>query len=563
MKRLVTAAFAVVACVCVCGSPVPASAWELDLSGVFAWAYESRSQNGPNGFLGKFDVDNGAGGNASNLNFWTGSRFDTNLVTGSDAAWSYFNVELFPRIKVNEAIRFSGKYRLSTYGSPLADDYHTFDAPGGNRAFADGQWTMFWVAARTPWGTVGVGKRPWVVGTGRQYDGEDGATTESISLTVPYGPLDFSLAFYPWRRAGSSSVSGDDWFNISTNLAGDAGLPAEYFGRSDRSGSLSRDFRASVHYSAGAINAGIIGSFGAFHIGPEGTLKAPGAAAVALAQDSEFYHGAAYVKYFNGRFFFNSEGAWMYWTDRYADPTAAAGTPNPRYAEQWNYLVELGTVVGPAKLTLLHSWTPGPDRRNGILIDKQPAAFVRHDNFDRLLGSYDVLRPYSLLFAFNYGSGLNALSLNGNGYARDASAFAGRLDYAAAANLNLFGSLLWAQRTSKGYSWGAIGPNTTLFGGPVDGNLSLVINRYPASPNIPDTSLGYEVNVGLDWGFLDGWTTSLIGGYWQPGKWFTYACVDRSVAGWETGTPGNFFGTRPNRKIDPVIGAAWSMTFAF
>jgi hypothetical protein len=52
-------------------------------------------------------------------------------------------------------------------------------------------------------------------------------------------------------------------------------------------------------------------------------------------------------------------------------------------------------------------------------------------------------------------------------------------------------------------------------------------------------------------------------GYWQPGKWFNYACVDRSVPGWEAGTAANFFGTRPNRTIDPIIGGEFSLVFEF
>ncbi len=565
-------AFGALAMFCSLWSPTAASAWELNLSGVFAWAYESRSQTGTNGFLGTYDIDHGPTTRAGNLNFWAGGRFDTNLVTGKDAAWSYFNVELSPKIKVNEAIRFSGKYRLGTYGDPMAADYHTFDAPGVNRAFSEGQWTMFWVTARTPWGTVGLGKRPWVFGTALQYNGEDAATTESISLTVPYGPLDMGIAFYPYRFAGRSSIAayaGDDLFDLPSYPTGTGvSIPGQYFSRSDRSGSLSKDLVAYVHYSTGPLTAGIIGSMGAFHIGPEALLVNPADPPVTplVAQDAEFSHGAAFVKYHNGRLFFNAEGAWLYWTDRWhADPTALIGIPNPRYVQQWRYLLELGTMVGPAKLTLLNAWSPGPDRRNGILIDRQPAAFVRHGNFDSLLGSSDVLHSYSLLFAFNYGSGLNAFSLNRNGYARDTVALAARLDYAVACNLNVYGSFLWANRTSPGYSWACIGPNAGAgsFAVTPDGNLSLNINRYPASPNISDTSLGYEVNVGLDWGLLEGWTTTLIGGYWQPGRWFNYACIDRSVPGWETGVPGNSFGTRPNRKIDPVIGAAWLMTFSF
>jgi hypothetical protein len=37
-------------------------------------------------------------------------------VTGSNAGWSYFNVEFEPQIKINEAVRMRALYRLATWG---------------------------------------------------------------------------------------------------------------------------------------------------------------------------------------------------------------------------------------------------------------------------------------------------------------------------------------------------------------------------------------------------------------------------------------------------------------
>ncbi len=277
-----------------------------------------------------------------------------------------------------------------------------------------------------------------------------------------------------------------------------------------------------------------------------------------MPQDSELFHGSAFVKFNNGRFFFNAEAAWLYWTDRWSGvpntghahaglgyPNPNDGYPSPRYIEQWRYMVELGVFSGPAKLSLLHAWTPGPDRRgtgdgtNLTLIGKQPAAFVWHANFDRQFGNFDVFRPYSYLFSYDYGAGLNVYNLSGDGYLRDASVLAARLDYAVAANLNVYGSFFYANRTSNGYSWGCIGPNAGATAGPftnpTDGNLDFNLNRYPTSPNIPDTALGYEVDAGFDWKLLEHWNLGVVFGYWQPGKWFSYACIDRSVVGWHDG----------------------------
>jgi len=562
----------------------PALGWEFELAGSFNWTYEWYSQKGAKGFFGPYNVDNGGGSLAGNLNFWNGGQFDTNLTTGSQAGWSYFNVEFVPKFKLNEAIRLQGKYRLGTYQNPLASDYHTSDAPGTNNAFSEGQWTLFWATAQTPLGTFAVGKRPWTFGTGLQYDGENSATTESVTLVAPYGPFDLGIAFYPYRFAGSSSIwafASYDYFagatvpfdpfdvtTYTTPIGGTAVL-GQYYSRADSSGALGKDFLIFVTYHNGPMNLGVIGSFVSYHIGPEAVLQnpiVPLPLPAVVAMDSELLHGTGYLKYNNGRFYFNAEGAWVYWNDRWkSDPNSVIGTPHSHYTEQWRYMVEMGAMCGPAKVSLLNAWTPGPDRRAGILIDRQPAAFVWHRTFDRMHGNFNVFRPYSYLFSYNYGGGLGGYYSTGDGYLRDASVLAARLDYAVAANLNLFGSFFYANRTSNGYSWGCIGPNAGIgaFGSAPDGNININLNRYAASPNIPDTSLGYEIDLGFDWKLLESFTGGLLVGYWQPGKWFNYACIDRSVPGWHTGVPGNSFGTRPDRTLDPIIGGNFYLIMDF
>jgi hypothetical protein len=384
--------------------------------------------------------------------------------------------------------------------------------------------------------------------------------------------LDIGIAFYPYRFAGNSSIpayAGGDPYSLPLYATtGGSVVPGQYFSRADSSGSFSKDLLAFVVYYHGPFQAGILGSYGSYHIGPEALLVDPANPPIAplVPLDSELFHGTTFVKYNNGRVFLNAEAAWLYWTDRFhADPSVVVSPPNPQYIEQWRYMAELGVIAGPAKISLLHALTPGPDRRNGVLIGKQPAAFVRHGNFDRQFGNYDVFRPYSYMFSYNYGAGLKAYNLNGDGFMRDAFVVATRLDYAAASNLALYGSFFYAARTSHGYSWGCIGPNAGLgaFAATPDGNVDFNFNRYAASPNIPDSALGYEIDAGLDWKLLEGWTASVTAAYWQPGKWFTYACIDRSVPAWETGTQGNFFGTRPSRSIDPVIGGQFSLNLSF
>jgi hypothetical protein len=52
---------------------------------------------------------------------------------------------------------------------------------------------------------------------------------------------------------------------------------------------------------------------------------------------------------------------------------------------------------------------------------------------------------------------------------------------------------------------------------------------------------------------LDKWTVRLAAGYWQPGRWFNYACIDKTVPNWDIPSSANQFGVNPDRVIDPVV----------
>ena len=114
-------------------------------------------------------------------------------------------------------------------------------------------------------------------------------------------------------------------------------------------------------------------------------------------------------------------------------------------------MVETGFMAGPAKASFIYAWLPGPDRRHGVLIDRQPYFYGFANN--------GLFMPYSLVMNFYYGGGLNLYNLNTDGYMNDASIFAGRLDYAVASNLNVFGSFCWADRASGAGLW--MGIHTT------------------------------------------------------------------------------------------------------
>ena len=150
-------------------SASPAFAWEFEMTGEFHWVYEWYNQLGSKGFFGPYNIDNGAAPTTSNLNFWNGAQFDTNITSGPQARWSYFHVVFEPVLKINPAIRLRARYRIGQYGNPTATDYYTQMSPGIDNAIAEGQWTTFWLTAQLPWGIFAVGKRPWKIGNGLQY----------------------------------------------------------------------------------------------------------------------------------------------------------------------------------------------------------------------------------------------------------------------------------------------------------------------------------------------------------------------------------------------------------
>ena len=58
---------------------------------------------------------------------------------------------------------------------------------------------MFWARFRYLGGPWESGKDLGYLGTGLQYDGTDGLTTESLVLSAPMGPWTSGLGFYPHR----------------------------------------------------------------------------------------------------------------------------------------------------------------------------------------------------------------------------------------------------------------------------------------------------------------------------------------------------------------------------
>ncbi len=533
-------------------------AWEFSMEGEFLWKGRFVGQLGSNGFFGRYDLDNSSTpGNYASVNGWVSGKLN-DLSSSSNGADQVMETNILPQLKLNEAIRLRGEYRIGAFGDPIASSYRNSTAPGVQVAISEGQWTMWWFTAQTPWGTVGYGKRPFRFGCGLQYNGAEDLTSESLLLVAPSGPLSIGLGFYPWRQQPANPFRQDQ-----PNNSFPPPLDNPYYNPLDMNAGLIFSPVGFLTYEAGPLWVGILSEYFSYHRGPESQRLQVERLAFP-SNDVVVIDGGLFAKYNNGRFFFNAELDWINRITRFHRsqdgtfshaPDRTDGTGSlfaPRYIEAWRWMVETGFMAGPAKASFIYAWLPGPDRRHGVLIDRQPYFYG--------FGNHGVFFPYSLVQNFYYGAGLDLFNLNTDGFMNDASILAVRLDYAAACNLNIFASFFWADRAAPhGYGWGFMRPPAT--GSMVQFlKLSTINAATPDAPSIPDNNLGWEIDTGLDWQLLDKWTMKITAGYWQPGRWFNFACIDKTVPNWDLPSALNRFGINPDRNIDPIIAIKLLLT---
>ena len=557
----------------------PALAWELELAGEYAYEYRYVTQSGVGGFFGPHDQNTlYAGGTpqetAANQNAYVGHQIGSPIVTGLDASTLIQDFDVDVEIRLNKAVRFRGHYHLGAYGDPDASDYRVDSAPGTNIAMSDGQWTLWWLTAQTPWGIIVTGKRPSAWGMGLHWNGDGGDRAgEGTTLVSNYGPFRFGVGFRPARPGNFDSTQYENYEDDKTTLR-------------------NWNICTFVTYRTGPADIGFRNAYVYWHEGPEGDGNVPHNT---YTRDRWMRAMAAYLKYQNGRVFFNTEVVGRFhrftWQGVPGAPDFNDGRGSrfaPQYINHVRYAVETGFFAGPAKLSLFHAHLPGPDRRNGVLIRDQPYWNSR--------SASGIFLPYSYLLGFCYGSGLGdgsnftgqtnnwggGFDDNGDGTFNAASVIACRLDYALAANLNLYGTFMWAERAGHGYGWGFIEPGgddganesspiqfndegrRTRRWNALGGSIASATNRNNQAvqiPNIPDTALGWEVTAGFDWQLLENFGLGLRTAYWQPGKWFNYACVDKSLApGDLTASP---WGVNPNRSIDPIVSTTATLIADF
>ena len=565
---------------------------------------------GRHGFFGAFDIDASTTGDFAPLNGWLGNRDGDigQIASGTNASLSSVTLAAQPRLG-NDWVTIAGRYTIQSY--------QTSGSQGSYVAMSPGQLTLWAMAVNTPLGRISWGKQEFVRGFGLQFAAS--RTEEYLALESQFevpnilwsmvcaGMLPRSVLswFNPdtWPRYYQEDVSDEIELDYSPDgivrwllkpvekplvtgsyagseigpaglligiatypwqtieLPGD--LPVAGFNawnNNDLNASRVQNYAVYFLYNTTDLTFGGGGTRVTFHAGPE--LQQSSAARVTAPTIEQYLtEGWVFLRYNNGCVFLKTELDWYNRLIRYqrSEDGTFFGIPDnidgsgslfaPDYRESWRYMVEVGALKGPVSVKALYAFIPGPDRRHGILIDRQP--FVQ----DTIRAAFGVFEPYSILLNYYYGGGVDAPA-----HISDAAVYAAKVDYALAANLFIEGSILKAYRTSHGYGWGFVRPSLTTFG-EVDYGIR---GTYLApSPAIPDNDLGWECTAGVTWKLLEGFVVGARVAYWTPGRWFTYACIDRSVPNWDTPGPGNNWGINPDRTIDPVIGTEFRLSATF
>lgn len=600
----------------------PASAWEFTMDGVYTWQYEVRGQMGSNGFFGQTDSAQSSGigadviGMHAPYNFYIGGFHKgsvsapgvtvfpaayggqgsslaggESIVSGSDAGWNIIYMSTNMQIRMNQALRIRGNYFIGSWNSPnystsqglmVSSGMLNQDAPGVQRSFSPGYWRTLWLSAQLPWGELAIGKRPSMWGMGLTYGGDDNRHSDSLSLTTFYGPFRIGISLYPSRRGYGS--------NDYTATGAPTTQPTYYNERPDKNNTRAFDMTIpNVTYRSGPIDAGFYWNPIFYRRGGESVIANPTTTTSGTrgiqSRDFQENYGGAYFKYNNGRFFLNAEYEFdRVIEDRIGNLTTATGNQVPPLYTNFDAgAVEAGVLAGPAKVSVIGAWFTGDDYRYGTRQGTAEAlCLVATGKQSDTTSNTGMFRPYSYLMIYGYGLGTSFAKDTGNGFVQDASVYAARLDYAAAANLNIYGSFTWAEKFSRsGDLWGCLRPVPLT-------SAAAPANTYPAgkvvylnanygsgsgagsnnTPTIPDNALGYEFDAGFDWKLLEGLTARCTVGYWVPGKWFSYACVDKNIPNWGLYTAGsgswanNFF-TNPGKTIDPIWGMEFKVEGSF
>jgi len=511
----------------------PALAWEFEMKGEYEYRFRYWARMGTTDLYGNADLQN-AGGPA--MGFAGPDIYGSGAVRAvpadgaaganmrvtrggfsayeSDALCLDSRLTLYPTIRACPAIRVHGVYNVGGYrnkytqydlklagatdavtglatpftygvGMPPFERYYVHSMRSASyETAAVGSWEQFRATIQLPWGILSIGAKDFPLGTGTIT--AFSTASESLLWVVPYGPFRFLWAIYPAQASALHGPFG------SWNYRPDGGTKPSYF----------QGYIAT--YDSGPITAGGGTILQAAHAdkGYTGTFGA----------DATLGFYLAYFKYNNGTVFANAEYSWV---DLGIHFLGAA----PSFAERYHAMAEVGAAFGPAKATLAWFQASGPVLNTG----NPTKAYADYPI------NYQATEPYQYLMGQVYAGGTNSYSGlllpgDGNGMLGDMYAFAGRMDYAVASNLNAWASYFWASRLEQnGWWFGHFNSDGTTASAASRAAFRALNGRAAGNPFVDKGFVGWELNLGLDWKLLEGMTFKGRYAYWQPGEWFYQA----------------------------------------
>ncbi len=602
--------------VLVMGVASPALGWEFSLKGDLEVRYRYFLRTGGGDLFGKANPD-AIGYNDGAIGF-AGYYGGLNQVAAqgysaksADAAVNDNRIVLRPDFWVNSAVHIRGEYWVTggnIFGSYDGAGAAPIGTMGGdswirNRGYtgwynnpaytiptgmATGVWDKFWATVETPWGILALGRRPLAFGLGWSTMHQKDADTEMLGLFVPYGPFTFLVVTQLFEN--NWIIPNHSYQLASTEVGGFN--PPGVAAATDKTGIRDINGSIGVTYKSGGVDMGTVSRY-VYHnevhayapTGPTYKPTAPVPAGPNRRDDASlspipiWFSGTglsgfptysdigwllqvSYFKYTNGRFFLNTE-----YSFENINVRRKGGRPLSGFQNAW--MVELGAICGPTKLSLANFYHSGHDRRGGVFNTTAATGFAtgayvmdRFDEFTIFGGCYEPSKPYNYLIGI-YGGGNNGYEVRGLAFYNDFLAYAARLDYAVAANLNTFVTFMQANRASNtATAVGQYRGGTPNAGARANPGYNAAGVQIAPIPNVPDNNLGYEIDAGVNWKILENVTFNALGAFWQPGDWFKWAYVDYTGPTSAT-INGVAYPVNPHRGIDPIFGFQGSFLVDF